>query len=192
MTHEKDRTMNSLQLLLSSLPSSILLPSKLTFPKQFSFQFHCILFRTTKYHGRVSNLFYKTAKLLLANWVSTNALWSASFTKLRHWSLFSILWKQSKFENYLRRTGESPCHHTENKCNEAIHWFPKLPQALTSEKADRSLFNLRAKGHLDAALAQSASSSSLAASADCSGKALKALCLTLSRNAMISHLLVSA
>ena len=73
-----------------------------------------------------------------------------------------------------------------------IHWFPKLPQALTSEKADRSLFNLRAKDHLDAALAQATSSSSLAASADCSGKVLKALCLTLSRNAMTSHLLVSA
>ena len=70
--------------------------------------------------------------------------------------------------------------------------FPQRARALTAEKADRSLFNLRAKGHLDAALAQSASSSSLAASADCSGKALKALCLTLSRNAMISHLLVSA
>ena len=69
---------------------------------------------------------------------------------------------------------------------------PLLAQALKTEKADRSLFNLRAKDHLDAALAQATSSSSLAASADCSGKVLKALCLTLSRNAMTSHLLVSA
>ena len=73
-----------------------------------------------------------------------------------------------------------------------IHWFPKLPQALTSEKADLSLFNLRAKDHLDAALAQAASSSSLAASADRSGKALKALCVILSANAMTCCLLVSS
>ena len=46
--------------------------------------------------------------------------------------------------------------------------------------------------NLAAALTQAPYSSSLAASADRSGKALKALCLTLSRNAMISHLLVSA
>ena len=56
-----------------------------------------------------------------------------------------------------------------------IHWFPKLPQALTSEKADLSLFNHRGKDHLDAALAQAASSSSLAASVDRGGKALEAL-----------------
>ena len=45
--------------------------------------------------------------------------------------------------------------------------------------------------NLAAALAQAPYSSSLAASADRSGKALKALCLTLSTNAMTCHLLVS-
>ena len=44
---------------------------------------------------------------------------------------------------------------------------------------------------LAAALAQAPSSSSLAASADRGGKALKALFLTLSTNAMTCHLLVS-
>ena len=58
-------------------------------------------------------------------------------------------------------------------------------------KADCSIFNHRGKDHLDAALAQPASSSSIAGYVDRGGKALKALCLTLSRNAMTSHLLVS-
>ena len=44
---------------------------------------------------------------------------------------------------------------------------------------------------LAAALTQASSSSSLAASADRSGKALKALCLTLSTHTMTCHLLVS-
>ena len=87
---------------------------------------------------------------------------------------------------------ESPCHRREQEPKDAIHQFPQLAWASTSEKADLSLFNHRGKDHLDAALAQAASSSSLAASVDRGGKALKALCLTLSRNAMTSHLLVSA
>ena len=45
---------------------------------------------------------------------------------------------------------------------------------------------------LAGALAQAASYSSLAASTDCIGKALKALHLNLSRNAMTCHLLFSA
>ena len=99
--------------------------------------------------------------------------------------------KQSKFESSLRKTDESPCHHREQEPKDAVHQFPQLAWASTSEKADLSLFNHRGKDHLDAALAQPASSSSIAGYVDRGGKALKALCLTLSRNATTSHLLVS-
>lgn len=65
--------------------------------------------------------------------------------------------------------------------------FSQLAWASTSEKADLSLFNHRGKDHLDAALAQPAILLP-AGHVDRGGKALKALCLTLSRNAVTSHL----
>ena len=60
-----------------------------------------------------------------------------------------------------------------------------------SEKVDHSVFSHRGKDRLAAALTQAPFSSSLATSADRGGKALRALWLTLSRNAMTCHLLVS-
>ena len=58
-------------------------------------------------------------------------------------------------------------------------------------KADCSIFNHRGKDHLAAALAQAPISSSLTATADRGGKA-PCLWLTLNRNTMTCHLLVSA
>ena len=68
---------------------------------------------------------------------------------------------------------------------------PQLARALTSEKADCSLFSHIGKDHLAATLSQAPSFSSLAASADRGKKALKAFWLTLGTNAMTCHLLVS-
>ena len=69
--------------------------------------------------------------------------------------------------------------------------FPQLARALTTEKADHSLFSHRTKDHLDAPLAQGPSSSSLSASADRDGKTLENLSLILSRYTLTCHLLVS-
>lgn len=57
-----------------------------------------------------------------------------------------------------------------------MHWFPQLARALTSEKVTTPSSITEGRITLAAALAQAPYSSSLAASADRSGEALKALC----------------
>lgn len=81
---------------------------------------------------------------------------------------------------------------TEKRNTKMLHTgFPQVAQAITTEKADCSIFNHRGKDHLAAALAQAPISSSLTATADRGGKA-PCLWLTLNRNTMTCHLLVSA
>ena len=69
--------------------------------------------------------------------------------------------------------------------------FPNWPGLSFLRRLTTPSLMTEGRIRLAAALAQAAESSSLAASADNHGKALKTLCLTLSRNTMTCHLLVS-
>ena len=116
-------------------------------------------------NGRVSNLFYKTAKLWSLNWVlkleSQIQVWSISFTII-YWNLLSFQLKKKKIWTIPKENrDEFPCHRREQEPKSATHWVPQLTRALTTEKADCSLFSHRQKDHLAAALAQGPSSSSL-------------------------------
>ena len=68
---------------------------------------------------------------------------------------------------------------------------PNWPRASLLRRLTASSSITEGRISLAAALAQAPSSSSPSASADSGGKALRALCLTLSRNALNCHLLVS-
>ena len=70
--------------------------------------------------------------------------------------------------------------------------FPQVAQAITTEKADCSLFSHRGKDQFGGFSGSGLLFSSLTAFADGGGMALENLWLTLSRYSVTSYLLVSA
>ena len=100
---------------------------------------------------------------------------------------------KTKFENFLKKSEMNLHTMVKNRNPKMLHTgSPNWPRPSLLRWLTIPCSVTEGRTSLAVAMAQAASSSSLAASADRGGKAFKALCFTLSRNAMNGHLLVSA